>query len=69
MKRQKLTENEARRLGEAIAAEARALGFVGKEKKMPKEIKRRIRARVLKGVCLDIENYCTVRLFFEQTYL
>lgn len=49
MKHQKLTENEARRLGEAIAAEARALGFVGKEKKMPKEIKRRIRARVLKG--------------------
>lgn len=33
MKHQKLTENEARRLGEAIAAEARALGFVGKEKK------------------------------------
>lgn len=50
MKHQKLTENEARRLGEAIAAEARALGFVGKEKKMPKEIKRRIRARVLKAI-------------------
>lgn len=33
MKRQKLTEAEARRLGDAIAAEARALGFVGKEKK------------------------------------
>lgn len=33
MKHQKLTENEARRLGDAIAAEARALGFVGKEKK------------------------------------
>ncbi|HFX2465295.1 TPA: hypothetical protein ACIA70_003739 [Salmonella enterica subsp. enterica serovar Java] len=32
MKRQKLTEAEERRLGEAIAAEARALGFVGKEK-------------------------------------
>lgn len=33
MKHQKLTEAEERRLGEAIAAEARALGFVGKEKK------------------------------------
>lgn len=33
MKRQKLTEAEARLLGDAIAAEARALGFVGKEKK------------------------------------
>ncbi len=33
MKRQKLTEAEARRLGDAIAAEARALGFIGKEKK------------------------------------
>ncbi|EOV0216284.1 hypothetical protein ACOIP5_005627 [Salmonella enterica] len=50
MKHQKLTEAEARRLGEAIAAEARALGFVGKEKKMPKETKRRIRARVLKAI-------------------
>lgn len=30
MKHQKLTEAEERRLGEAIAAEARALGFVGK---------------------------------------
>lgn len=33
MKRQKLTEAEERRLGEAIAAEARAMGFIGKEKK------------------------------------
>lgn len=33
MKHQKLTEAEARRLGDAIAAEARALGFIGKEKK------------------------------------
>ena len=23
----------------------------------------------LKGVSLDIENYCTVSLFFEQAYL
>lgn len=50
MKHQKLTEAEERRLGEAIAAEARALGFVGKEKKMPQETKRRIRARVLKAI-------------------
>ncbi|EHU3638368.1 hypothetical protein KWN53_004788 [Salmonella enterica] len=50
MKRQKLTEAEERRLGEAIAAEARAMGFVGKEKKMPQETKRRIRARVLKAI-------------------
>lgn len=33
MKHQKLTEAEERRLGEVIAAEARAMGFVGKEKK------------------------------------
>ncbi|EOY8362955.1 hypothetical protein AIT68_004538 [Salmonella enterica subsp. salamae] len=33
MKHQRLTEAEERRLGDAIAAEARALGFVGKEKK------------------------------------
>lgn len=26
-------------------------------------------AKVLTGVSLDIENYCTVSLFFEQTYL
>lgn len=32
MKHQKLTEAEARRLGEAIAAETRVLGFTGKEK-------------------------------------
>lgn len=32
MKHQHLTEAETRRLAEAIAAEARALGFVGKEK-------------------------------------
>ncbi|EAM2672535.1 TPA: hypothetical protein G8V49_005071 [Salmonella enterica] len=50
MKRQKLTKAEAHRLGEAIAAEARAMGFVGKEKKMPQETKRRIRARVLKAI-------------------
>ncbi|EAP5605202.1 hypothetical protein B5V26_23615, partial [Salmonella enterica] len=50
MKRQKLTEAEERRLGEAIAAEARAMGFIGKEKKMPQETKRRIRARVLKAI-------------------
>jgi len=24
---------------------------------------------VISGVSLDIENYCTVSLFFEQTYL
>ncbi|HCL0957018.1 TPA: hypothetical protein N1142_004840 [Salmonella enterica subsp. enterica serovar Muenchen] len=50
MKRQKLTEAEERRLGEAIAAEARAMGFIGKEKKMPQETKRRIRARELKAI-------------------
>lgn len=50
MKHQHLTEAETRRLAEAIAAEARALGFVGKEKKMPKETKRRIRERVLKTI-------------------
>lgn len=33
MKHQKLTEAEERRLGETIAAEARAMGFTGKEKK------------------------------------
>ena len=27
------------------------------------------RTRELPGVSLDIENYCTVSLFFEQTYL
>lgn len=26
-------------------------------------------AKVLTGVSLDIENYCTVSLFFEQAYL
>ncbi|MDN7364126.1 IS110 family transposase, partial [Escherichia coli] len=26
-------------------------------------------AWALTGVSLDIENYCTVSLFFEQTYL
>ena len=26
-------------------------------------------ATVLQGVSLDIENYCTVSLFFEQAYL
>ncbi len=25
--------------------------------------------RLIEGVSLDIENYCTVSLFFEQTYL
>ncbi|EGG3071101.1 hypothetical protein MOR33_004983 [Salmonella enterica] len=50
MKHQKLTEAEERRLSEVIAAEARAMGFVGKEKKMPKETKRRIRERVLKAI-------------------
>ncbi|OIN32462.1 hypothetical protein AO411_2028575 [Salmonella enterica subsp. enterica serovar Sarajane] len=52
MKHQRLTEAEERRLAEAIAAEARALGFVGKEK-MPKETKRRIRARTLKKILDD----------------
>ncbi len=28
-----------------------------------------VKARILSGVSLDIENYCTVSLFFEQTYL
>ena len=27
------------------------------------------RVSALIGVSLDIENYCTVSLFFEQTYL
>ncbi|MBA3132759.1 hypothetical protein CBZ94_004885 [Salmonella enterica] len=62
MKRQKLTEAEERRLGEAIAAEARAMGFIGKEKKMPQETKRRIRARILKAI-LDECQYRS-RTFF-----
>ncbi|EEO7208516.1 hypothetical protein G6K67_004715 [Salmonella enterica subsp. enterica serovar Rubislaw] len=49
MKRQKLTENEERRLGEAIAAEARAMGLTKKDR-MPQETRRRIRARVLKAI-------------------
>ncbi|VEW02849.1 hypothetical protein CRJUMX01_1970002 [Escherichia coli] len=49
MKRQKLTEAEERRLAEAIAAEARALGLTKKDK-MPQETKRRLRARILKAI-------------------
>lgn len=41
MKRQRLTEAEERRLAEAIAAEARALGLTKKDK-MPQETKRRL---------------------------
>lgn len=49
MKHQRLTEAEERRLAEAIAAEARALGLTKKDK-MPRETKRRLRARVLKAI-------------------
>lgn len=49
MKHQRLTEAEERRLAEAIAAEARALGLTKKDK-MPRETKRRLRARVLKTI-------------------
>lgn len=49
MKRQRLTEAEERRLAEAIAAEARAMGLRGKDR-MPQETRRRIRARVLKNI-------------------
>ena len=49
MKRQKLTEAEERRLAEAIAAEARAIGLTKKDK-MPQETKRRLRARILKAI-------------------
>lgn len=49
MKRQRLTEAEERRLAEAIAAEARAMGLTKKDR-MPQETKRRIRARVLKAI-------------------
>jgi len=31
--------------------------------------RRQILSSEEKGVSLDIENYCTVSLFFEQTYL
>ncbi|WP_218077192.1 hypothetical protein [Escherichia coli] len=49
MKHLRLTEAEERRLAEAIAAEARALGLAKKEK-MPRETKRRLRARILKAI-------------------
>lgn len=49
MKRQRLTEAEERRLAEAIAAEARAMGLRGKDR-MPQETRRRIRTRVLKSI-------------------
>ncbi len=49
MKHLRLTEAEERRLAEAIAAEARALGLTKKEK-MPRETKRRLRARILKTI-------------------
>ena len=52
MKRQRLTEAEAHRLAEAMAAEARALGFTGKDR-MPQETRRRIRGRVLKKILDD----------------
>ncbi|EHC5874463.1 hypothetical protein JZC82_005041 [Salmonella enterica subsp. enterica serovar 4,[5],12:i:-] len=52
MKRQRLTESEERRLAEAIAAEARAMGLKGKDR-MPQEKRRRIRARVLKNILDD----------------
>ncbi len=55
MKRQRLTEAEERRLAEAIAAEARALGLTKKDK-MPQETKRRLRARILKAI-LDERTY------------
>ena len=49
MKHLRLTEAEERRLAEAIAAEARALGLTKKDK-MPRETKRRLRARILKAI-------------------
>ncbi len=49
MKHQRLTEAEERRLAETIAAEARVLGLTKKDK-MPRETKRRLRARVLKAI-------------------
>lgn len=49
MKRQRLTEAEERRLSEAIADEARAMGLTKKDR-MPQETKRRIRARVLNAI-------------------
>ncbi|EFL4169816.1 hypothetical protein AM651_005008 [Escherichia coli] len=49
MKRHRLTEAEERRLAEAIAAEARAMGLTKKDK-MPQETKRRLRARILKAI-------------------
>ena len=49
MKRHRLTEAEERRLAEAIAAEARAMGLTKKDK-MPQETKRRLQARILKAI-------------------
>lgn len=49
MKHHRLTEAEERRLAEAIAAEARAMGLTKKDK-MPQETKRRLRARILKAI-------------------
>lgn len=49
MKRQRLTGAEERRLAEAMAAEARAMGLTKKDR-MPQETRRRIRARMLKAI-------------------
>ncbi len=66
MKHQKLTEAEERRLAEAIAAEARALGLTSK-KRMPVETKRRIRARVMTAI-LDDRLASESQLVAEKTF-
>lgn len=67
MKRQKLTESEARRLADAIAAEVRAMGLHGRIR-MPQETRRRIRAQVLKTILAEREAAQAQGLEPEDTF-
>ncbi|HHY1052978.1 hypothetical protein ACVUSQ_24110 [Escherichia coli] len=76
-----LTPAEKKFLDDAVAAAERASGkklnqpnrhIVLNRARAQIELQRyadRQRALREDGVSLDIENYCTVSLFFEQTYL
>ncbi|CDG96806.1 conserved hypothetical protein [Xenorhabdus bovienii str. puntauvense] len=52
MKRHKLTDSEEKRLAEAFREYAIAMGL-GPNGKLPKEVKRQIRARILGGILDD----------------
>lgn len=66
MRHFRLTEAEEKRLGEAIAAEARAMGLTTKQK-MPQETKRRVRASVIKSILHERKVLRPQQVFQTET--